>query len=375
MFDKDIDKMDFKELRNAVQLLYDAYERMRRDNADAFSNIGIDNFDGVFTKEYNSMKAQVSLSADAFSTYISRSADLENAVLVSSVLEMTDPSKTYKIQELSTNGSVSSESYYYFNSLSNNWEKISGDSIYTVFKQTADGFLLRGNTVIDGKTTITRNLVLSGNVTWDMDNSPVLSRYSSDNINWHSPMADNDIYMQMSFDGGNNWSNSTKVVGTDGSPGTNGTDATVTTQAVFNALTNDGATQGLFSAFSGDGNKLFINAEYIKSGQLSADRIDTNNLYCTKLYAQNNPNGYSVRLFGDAGDFGIFNSDAIDSDNAVSEKCMFGVYNAMDNITFCVYGNPFLLHSGNTTFPQGTWDFSSCDVVGLDSTSVVAVFG
>ena len=99
-----------------------------------------------------------------------------------------------------------------------------------------------------------------------MENSPVLTRYSSDNLNWHSTMASGDMYMQMSFDGGVNWSTSTKVVGTDGKDGQDGwdgSDANVTPQNVFNALTNDGASQGIFAAFVNNNNQLYINAEYL----------------------------------------------------------------------------------------------------------------
>ena len=79
-------------------------------------------------------------------------------------------------------------------------------------------------------------------------------------------MTSGDMYMQMSFDGGVNWSTSTKVVGTDGEDGRDGwdgSDANVTPQNVFNALTDNGASQGIFAAFIEKSNRIYINAEYL----------------------------------------------------------------------------------------------------------------
>lgn len=225
--------------------------------------------------------ATITLTRDGISAYVQSQANLQNAVTITDLSQAIDVGKTYKIQSFNSSGTVIGETYYYYNSLSKSWEKISGDTVYTMFSQTDEGFVLKGNTIIDGNTTITRNLTLSGNVTWDMENSPVLTRYSSDGVSWHSPMVDGDMYMQMSFDGGHSWSTTTKVVGTDGKDGQDGqdgwdgSDANVTARNVFNALTNGATAQGLFPAFYDGGDKLFINAEYIKSGIIDAEYIST----------------------------------------------------------------------------------------------------
>ena len=153
--------------------------------------------------------------------------------------------------------------YYYYNDITQVWEEYPEDGLQTMFVQTPEGFSLKGNVLIDGDTVVTQNLKLSGNVTWDMSNSPVLTRYSSDQVNWHSPMVDGDLYMQMSFDGGKKWSTTTKVVGSDGKNGYNGSDANVTPQNVFNALTDNGAQQGIFAAFVNNENQIYINSEYL----------------------------------------------------------------------------------------------------------------
>ena len=339
------------------------------------------------TGEVTRLETQISATAAGISSFVQKQSDLKNAITISNLSEATDTDKTYKIQSFNAEGKVIGETYYYYNTLSKAWEKISGDTVYTMFTQTDEGFVLKGNTVIDGTATITRNLVLSGNVTWDMSNSPVKTQYSTDGVSsWHDVQTSADMYMRMSFDGGTTWSTPTKVVGTDGQDGADGrdgydgSDAYVTAQNVFDALTSGGTAQGLFPAFYDGGDKLFINATYIKTGQLSADRIDTENLSCTRLYAKNNYSGYSARLNGNFGDFGIFNSSATDSAYSNDTTCLFGIYNSVPNVNFYVYGHNFMGVdvTDDTVWAKGTWDFSVADVIGISGGSggtTVAVFG
>ena len=180
MFDKDISKMDFKELRSAVQTLYDAYEIMRRKYEDAINNLDSDNFSDGYTVEQNNMKAQVQITADAIKTMVSK-ADLKSALSAYSTLkqtadaietvvskgaslgdaeevnsssEMVDTDKVYVIRNTDEDGNILSEKYYYYNDLSEEWQVLSGDSIYTLFEQTAEGFKLRGNVLISGDVTL-----------------------------------------------------------------------------------------------------------------------------------------------------------------------------------------------------------------------------
>lgn len=313
MREENINKMNFKELREEVQLLRDELAIFKRKYEDAIYNLDGDNLGKSFTIAQDNLKAQIKITADALksvvtkqdletelikystieqtadsiSSYVQRQMNLKTAEVIPNIAYATDTSKIYKIQTYNSDGTiVVGETYYYYNSISQEWEKLSGDTVYTMFEQTEEGFKLRGNTVIDGAATITRNLVLSGNVTWDMENSPVLTQYSSDGYSWHSTMTSGDMYMQMSFDGGKSWSTTTKVVGDngrdgqdgqdgqdgrdgqdgqDGRDGNDGSDANVTPENVFAALTDEGAKQGLFSAFYEEENKLFINAEYIST--------------------------------------------------------------------------------------------------------------
>ena len=52
---------------------------------------------------------------------------------------------------------------------------------------------------------------------------------------------------------------------------------------IFNALTNNGQNQGIYL----QNGRIYINAEYIGSGQISADRIDTSNLVASQVNSVN----------------------------------------------------------------------------------------
>ena len=124
-------------------------------------------------------------------------------------------------------------------------------------------------------------------------------------------------------------------------------------------------------------NLVEINGDLIVSGTISADRIDTENLSCTRLYAKDNFDGYSVRLNGYVGDFGIYNSLASDSESADSTRCLFGVYNSVPNVNFYVYGHNFMgcNVSDDTIWAKGSWNFSNATVTGLSTSNATAVFG
>ena len=137
-----------------------------------------------------------------------------------------------------------------------------------------------------------------------------------------------------------------------------------------------------FSDLSSKGSTV-INGDNVSTGTINAERIDTENLSCTALYAKGQPNGYSARLNGSFGDFGIFNFNAADSETAQGSNCMFGIYqNDAGTINLYTHGNNFMgynIHTYNgagATFPKGIWDFTAVDELKLPETvTAVAVFG
>lgn len=160
-----------------------------------------------------------------------------------------------------------------------------------------------------GNLTLAGNIVLSGSITWDTSNNPVCVLYAPTALSaptktwlnsegeynygssstagvWHriyqeeaqtNPTLQPDYYASYSYDGGKTWTNAVKIRGEDGQPGQNGNHAYVTAENVFNILTNNGGTQGLFPAFyeDEDEERLFINAEYIRSGTLSGITVES----------------------------------------------------------------------------------------------------
>lgn len=301
MSDSDINKMTFKQLRNEVQLLRDELAIFKRKYEDAIYNLDSDNFGKSYTVEQNNMKAQIQISAEAIKTLVSstdletalekystitqtaeaiktvvsKTADIDNAVPISSLSEATDTSKIYVVQQKDGNGNILSEVYYYYSDVLNEWEVLSGDSIYTVFEQTAEGFNLKGNVVIDGNTVVTKNLTLSGIVTWDMENSPVKSQYSTDgSTNWHDTFVSGDMYMRMTFDGGNTWGEAVKVVGTNGRNGSDGSDGKdgVVDYTQVNAILD--STYGITTTVLG-------------SSSISSPTIYSAEIYSPNIYGQN----------------------------------------------------------------------------------------
>ena len=383
--------MNIKELRKEVQSLRDEIAIMQRKYEDILCNLDTDNFSSRFTKEQGDMRTAIEVTAKgiktkvskeelkAYSTIeqtaqhiqniVSKGAMLDKATPITSIEERTDTSKIYVLQEKNDSGKVVSETYYYFNNITKQWEVLSGDNIYTVFEQTPQGFKIKGNVQIDG------SCILTDSLTFDSSDKPLQVEYSVDGVNnWHSTFAsETDKFMRLKI--GAQWSDPMKIVGTDGKNGKDGqdgfdgSDATVTEEDIFNFLTDGGTTQGLFPVFYDGGNKLYINAAYIKTGKLSADRIDTDNLSCTRLYAKGNDDGYSVRLNGNWGDFGIFTPQASEDALANDYYCMFGVYDSFPNINLYIYGHNFmgLDVDSETIWAKGDWNFSACDnVKGLD---------
>lgn len=88
MFDIPISKMNDKQLRNAVQLLYDELAIFKRKYEDAIHNLDSDNLGKSFTVEQNKMKAQIKITADAISSMVSET-DLENELSNYSTITQT----------------------------------------------------------------------------------------------------------------------------------------------------------------------------------------------------------------------------------------------------------------------------------------------
>lgn len=88
MPETDISKMNFKQLKNEVQLLRDELAVFKRKYEDAIYNLDNDNFGKSFTLEQNNMKALIKITADAVKTKVSE-VDLNKELENYSTLEQT----------------------------------------------------------------------------------------------------------------------------------------------------------------------------------------------------------------------------------------------------------------------------------------------
>ena len=176
MSDKDIDRMDFKELRNEVQLLRDELAMFKRKYEDIIYNLDNDNFSPSLIKEKDGMKAEISITAEAIKTKLSRE-DFDSAIINYSTIEQTadkistavtaifsSPEET----EIFYQGTAdkdkvyyekSQNRYWYFNGSS--WVTSNNATFGTVFEQTAYGFSLNGLVEISG------DLITTGTISAD----------------------------------------------------------------------------------------------------------------------------------------------------------------------------------------------------------------
>lgn len=111
MSQTDINKMDFKQLRNKVQELEDTIALMKRKYEDILFNLDDGNFSGKFIKEKEDMKTEISITAEGIKTMVSKT-DLNDVLTDYSTFEQT----AEKIQL-----AVNSERTYMTNLLSNEY--------------------------------------------------------------------------------------------------------------------------------------------------------------------------------------------------------------------------------------------------------------
>ena len=215
----DINKMDFKELRNEVQLLRDKLAKIERKYDDVLYNLDTDNFSQRYVKSLDNKYSSITQTAEAIKAVVSKGAQLDEAIVIDSLDDAVDKEAIYVIQETDEDGKVLSETYYYFNDITKQWEILSGDNIYTVFEQTSEGFNLKGNVKVDG------SCVLTDTLTFNSENKPLDVQYSVNGVNnWHDTFnSGKDYYMRIKI--GADWSSAMKIVGEDGD---DGSDANVT---------------------------------------------------------------------------------------------------------------------------------------------------
>lgn len=194
-----INKMDFKQLRNEVQLLRDELAIMQRKYEDILYNLDNENFSTQIIQEKADMKGDIEINAKSIKTKVSskefestitqvhdkietavktlNKADQELSSRITQTAEsiVSEVSKTISVQFISTKHpntiSTSDEqkemlcnynnTLYYYNKLQNIWEIYPHDGVNSKFIQTADGFEFTSDVQIDA------DLIVEGQISAD----------------------------------------------------------------------------------------------------------------------------------------------------------------------------------------------------------------
>lgn len=118
---------------------------------------------------------------------------------------------------------------------------------------------------------------------------PITYQYSVNGTSgWHDTMTNSDKYRRESYDGGNTWRSVYQFRGTDGSPGQNGSDASVTYANIKKALQDASSISSAYLTMDEVG-ALILKGGEIYGGKIYAGDGSTN------LYALMGDKGLSVR--------------------------------------------------------------------------------
>lgn len=299
-----INNMDFKQLRNEVQLLRDELAIMKRKYEDIIYNLDTDNFSSRFVKEQGDMRTAIEINAEGIKTEVTNRIDADTE-LSSEITQNADKIEMEVTERKAEDRVLSSK-----------------------ITQTAEEI----STSVSKQITIQfeSNVMPTKDNTSDAEKG-MLCEYDGELYYYNDILEDWEEYP---YDGVNS--------------------KFIQTASGFK-FTND----------------VKIDADLIVSGTVSADRIDTDNLSCTRLYASGYTYGYYAKLASSVGDFGIYTPSASTYANPLDEDCIFGVYHsdvANEVVNFYTYGENYMGYNGkqNTTWAKGNWDFSVANVEGLE---------
>lgn len=153
----DINKMDFKQLRNQVQILSDQVAIMKRKYEDAIYNLDTANFSGRYIKEQNDFKSAIKMTEKEISLSVSA---LDGRI---STLNIDINSISSRVGMISDElGSEISQRKNLIKMIVKDLDPDTGTAIESIFEQTALGFNLTGNVKVTGNLDITNVERLAG---------------------------------------------------------------------------------------------------------------------------------------------------------------------------------------------------------------------
>lgn len=316
-----------------ISELEDLLAKTIRKYDDLLFNLDDENFSKKILKEREKMKASLSVTAEKIETAVEKIS--EDGKSISSLIQTAD-------------------------SISASVEKYSGEilALSTKITQTAESIKLEANNYTDDKFAEFKINAdgISASVKRAFQNPVIVTDF--DEVS--SPDT-NTVYYSKADQKKHYYNSITKKWESTDSDGIS---------SLFTQTSN---------GFELDGS-VKISGDLITSGTVSADRIDTDDLGCTRLYSKGKKTGYYAKILSNIGDFGVYAptpDGEDDPEDPISKYCIWGVYNS-DPVTqvsnFYSYGENYFGYNNKQkkSFPKGTWDFSSCDVTGL---SAVARFG
>lgn len=395
MNETDIEKMNFKELRSKVYELESVVIKLKRMYEDVIYNLDDSNFSSSWVREKNNMKAQLRLTAEELSSIYTRvdndlttmqteiSQTAEEISLKASKTEVdkwgNDLKKEIAAIEINPDkikASVSNEVTKQMSSLTIDYNQIT----MTLDDNTIISYESDVNRrIIDSKTDAIKEAVKqdclgsfgcfepSGAVTVINDNT--IAFPSNRTKNAMRCLYKGDYYY---------YTNGTEYKDTDYGMSVWKKQGDTPNDKIMFKMGKDETDNKLKFMFTGD---VQISGNLITTGTISSKRIETSTLACTKLYngqgKQGNTPFISVTGLPDTyiGGFGLYKAEENKAKNVLPNdtNCIFGVVEmtAVDKggVNFYSHGVNFFGYNykQNKTYPKGTWDFSSCDVILPDS--------
>ncbi len=332
MSDTEISKMNFKQLRNEVQELRDELARFKRAYNDTIENLDDSNLSEYLIKEKEGMKTEIEVSADGIKALVVKSDELgERCATIEATADKIQTQVTKNQENI---GKFDSKLTQTAKEITAEVTAIETDvgEFNSKIEQTKGSITTAVNAAYSNPVEVNNFNNVSSKI------ESVIYYDTTTNLYWH-------------YDG-EKW-----VSGSNANFGT-----------VFEQ-TADG--------FNLKGN-VKVSGDLITSGTISAERIDTKNLSCTRLYSPIS-DAYYAKVYSKTGDFGLYSKSAADSAGVSDTNCVWGIYNNVDAVNFYTYGKNYLGYNRNSkkVFPKGEWDFGSCTVSNLNGggSGGIAVFG
>lgn len=327
----DINNMNYKQLRETVSELNDKYVKLKRTLEDALDNIDESNLATTLRKKLNGYDTQFSVTAEKIESKVSYE-DLENSLNQYSTVSQTAQAIEMSVvssQEY-TDGSVEKLSSTFTmtaDRISTRVTRMNGQ-IETKFEQTADAIKSLAFKKYDTSTAFTKSEKPTASNTTNSEKEN-LCKYNGKYYYFNSILQRWEEYSE---------------------------------------------TNGVSSAFTQTADGFELNGCVKVSGDLITEgTIKGVDIQGAKFWGNNGENQY-FKISSSFGDIGVFDKDASPTATVTNTKCAWGIYFPdPNNETFYMYsyGRPMLgyNHSQKKLYPMGTWDFSSCNVIGLPTTS------